>query len=579
MMIAIVDGDWENLKDPVKILSQKSIIEFSGEQVWVTDIYNIDVSIENCFNRTTYPTIIKLIDNNKRTIGDPLDVKKIKIDDMEFQVEKYDVVPPIEEYKLYPTSHGVIVYNLGLDEPGNHELEITSVYDSNKIIKEYDNICVMNIEPKQAKVSVLLHENTDNIRVANRGIELLKENDNSYSFTNDKIRKFFDSEVTLLIDKNIIKGGQKVEGNYIYMPEKLEKMVNSEYFWILKTMFIISIITCILSVILTRKPRIKNKYIREYEDVINPIMAEALIDSKIGAKELTMTCILSAIKKGALEVIDNDTIEYRTNEVLNETEKIVVSMIFKGNSKRIKIDDIKSIFIKDNMETERIYIGFLQIKNNILAELKKIGIYSKNSKIILRTMKIISILMLANIIPIMIWILDSISMENEFDANTVIGGINMVLIMFLIKLISAEEKRQLPERDDDPEMGFYSGFMIIASVVMCLFGIVNLEKNIYAIIIVLIISIINFITYRKSKKQILTKKGKEEYRKVLGLKKYIKDYSIMEKRDMDEVVLWDDYLIYATAFGIPNKVTDKFAEGFLNANINLQKINRLLGFK
>ena len=194
-------------------------------------------------------------------------------------------------------------------------------------------------------------------------------------------------------------------------------------------------------------------------------------------------------------------------------------------------------------------------------------------------MKIISILMLANIIPIMIWILDLISMENEFDANTVIGGINVVLIMFIIRLIDAEEKGQLPERDDDPRTGLYSGMMIIFSVILCLFGIFNLEKNIYAIIIVLIISILNFVTYLNSKKQILTKKGKEEYRKVLALKNYIKDYSIMEKRDMEEVILWDDYLIYATAFGIPNKVTDKFAEGFLKANINLQKINRLLGFK
>lgn len=637
----------------VKIISNNSIIYFSGEQVIVTDIYDmvVEPDVPELYRDWDYPVKIQEIQDDKYGYNSDYVVEKIVVDDKEFYcvdddfyydevleqkdkeffdggsiyyyddelggkgylktdvienfqmpntsqriffvkrndiendgkfwIEEHRINKLDDKYRVFEDEEYIDVDEFCFDEPGEHTLKIVYVYDANKVIKEYDDICVMNILPKQANISVLTNEIIDNnVRVAEEGVDLLKENTNSYAIKDNRIKEEIDSEkLTLLIDKNIIKGGQKVEENYIYMPEKLEKMVNSEYFWILKTMFIISIITCILSIILTRKPRIKKKYIRECENLINPIMAEALIDSKIDAKELTMTCILSAIKKGALEVIDNDTIEYRTDEVLNETEKIVVSMIFNGCLRRIKIDDMKKIFIKDNIETERIYIGFLKIKNNILAELKKIGIYGKNSKIILRTMKIISILMLANIIPIMIWILDLISMENEFDANTVIGGINVVLIMFIIRLIDAEEKGQLPERDDDPRTGLYSGMMIIFSVILCLFGIFNLEKNIYAIIIVLIISILNFVTYLNSKKQILTKKGKEEYRKVLALKNYIKDYSIMEKRDMEEVILWDDYLIYATAFGIPNKVTDKFAEGFLKANINLQKINRLLGFK
>lgn len=156
---------------------------------------------------------------------------------------------------------------------------------------------------------------------------------------------------------------------------------------------------------------------------------------------------------------------------------------------------------------------------------------------------------------------------------------NYGVMAFLISWIDALEKGKLSEESKE-EIDTYIGVFLVLFVPLSIFGMMFcLRKNIYAIMIVLIISVINFITYRNSKKQIFTEKGKEEYRKVLGLKIYIKDYSIMEKRDMDEVVLWDDYLIYATAFGIPNKVTDKFAEGFLNANINLQKINRLLGFK
>lgn len=161
---------------------------------------------------------------------------------------------------------------------------------------------------------------------------------------------------------------------------------------------------------------------------------------------------------------------------------------------------------------------------------------------------------------------------------------NILATAFIIKLIKSEEKGMLLAEFEKYRFGFdidksANSFMILTvlSIPFLIFLIIALlMKNFYLLIAILLIVIINFITYRNSKKQILTKKGKEEYLKVLGLKNYIKDYSIIEKRDMEEVILWDDYLIYATAFGIPNKITDKFAEGFLNANVNLQKINRLL---
>lgn len=46
----------------------------------------------------------------------------------------------------------------------------------------------------------------------------------------------------------------------------------------------------------------------------------------------------------------------------------------------------------------------------------------------------------------------------------------------------------------------------------------------------------------------------EESRQVLGLYNYLKDFSLLSERGMMDVALWDKYLVYATAFGIGDKV-------------------------
>ncbi len=46
----------------------------------------------------------------------------------------------------------------------------------------------------------------------------------------------------------------------------------------------------------------------------------------------------------------------------------------------------------------------------------------------------------------------------------------------------------------------------------------------------------------------------EEVRRLFGLKKYLKDFSLLDERHVQEVALWKDYMIYATLFGIADQV-------------------------
>lgn len=46
----------------------------------------------------------------------------------------------------------------------------------------------------------------------------------------------------------------------------------------------------------------------------------------------------------------------------------------------------------------------------------------------------------------------------------------------------------------------------------------------------------------------------DEVRQVLGLKKFLKEFTLMDERHVNEVSLWKDYMVYATLFGIADQV-------------------------
>ena len=71
---------------------------------------------------------------------------------------------------------------------------------------------------------------------------------------------------------------------------------------------------------------------------------------------------------------------------------------------------------------------------------------------------------------------------------------------------------------------------------------------------------------------VLTKYGKEERIELLRLKKYMKDYSLIEERDLQSTIIWDEYMAYATAFGMPSDVVKSIYEKWYNLNLILQFI-------
>ena len=120
-------------------------------------------------------------------------------------------------------------------------------------------------------------------------------------------------------------------------------------------------------------------------------------------------------------------------------------------------------------------------------------------------------------------------------------------------------------------------FLLILTIFIIISTSINVAKyHIMFFIFTLFAIFLNTYTAYRSQGIILTNEGKKQQLKLLELKNYINDYSLIKNRDLESVIIWDKYLAYATAFGIPNKITNSIYQGWYNLNINLQVVETIL---
>lgn len=72
------------------------------------------------------------------------------------------------------------------------------------------------------------------------------------------------------------------------------------------------------------------------------------------------------------------------------------------------------------------------------------------------------------------------------------------------------------------------------------------------------------------------KRSIDDVQKVFGLKKFLEDFTLANERHLTEVSLWNDYLVYATLFGIADQVKadmKKINPEFMNMDIVTRNMN------
>ena len=97
---------------------------------------------------------------------------------------------------------------------------------------------------------------------------------------------------------------------------------------------------------------------------------------------------------------------------------------------------------------------------------------------------------------------------------------------------------------------FFTFFII--SVLLSEFTSIALGAGLIIFASVIVSMII--ISRAKKKLNIFTQKGINEKEQWKGLKKFMEDFSMLDKRELPEIALWEHFLVYATAFGIADKV-------------------------
>lgn len=72
----------------------------------------------------------------------------------------------------------------------------------------------------------------------------------------------------------------------------------------------------------------------------------------------------------------------------------------------------------------------------------------------------------------------------------------------------------------------------------------------------------------------LSDKGKTELAEVMGLKKFLEEFSLISEREIKETLIWQDYMVYATLFGIADKAIEQFKKVYPNQIPEFDDYNR-----
>lgn len=358
------------------------------------------------------------------------------------------------------------------------------------------------------------------------------------------------------VNPNILKETEE----YDYINERI---------YILVIIITISVILLILSLIINNQKKTTD-YRRDTSNLISPILAEAIIDGKIGLKELIMTTIVELNIRGNINIINNDTLELVSYDNLEIYEQSIVNLLFKN--KTIKFSDINNTFANSNKSTIQFTQKMSLIKKCLLEKIYSMNIFSKGLTFLNKAIGLCTILISINMPQIL---LNNSSLMKKFFFI-----LSLITTFYYIKSnIGKKTIREeiITNNKRRTVIDIRIVFLLILTVFIIISTSINVAKYhiIFFMFTLLAICLNIYIAYH-SQGIILTKEGKEEQLKLVELKNYINDYSLIRNRDLESVIIWDKYLAYATAFGIPNKITNSIYEKWYNLNINLQVVEKIL---
>ncbi len=319
---------------------------------------------------------------------------------------------------------------------------------------------------------------------------------------------------------------------------------------------------------ISKKPKITKKN-SDYTEVISPILAEVLVDGKIDIKNLILTTIAELQIKGNIAIVNDSTIELLHKRNLNLHEIYLVDMIFL-DKKSVTFNDINDRFVYARHSTASFLERMSKIAFEIQSKLYEKNIFSKKKSLSLNVMTYLAILMLINL-PIIV-----LKAANSTIALFLIFALFlsvMATIIFFSKLTNQENISEIIAGTLKIDaIKILCNFIVVEAVLLW----VILETINISMTAILGIYIINFLTLRFTKSNVLSDKGLEERRKVLELRNFLLDYDLRKFENGEYYILWNKYFAYSAAFGISNPVISDIYKSWNKLEMSLEFTQNLI---
>ena len=74
----------------------------------------------------------------------------------------------------------------------------------------------------------------------------------------------------------------------------------------------------------------------------------------------------------------------------------------------------------------------------------------------------------------------------------------------------------------------------------------------------------------------LTPRGQQQRNELLGLKRYLLDFSLLAERDVKETFLWQEYMVYAALLGVAKQVMEQLRQLYPGQLAQVEQYQRYL---
>ncbi len=412
--------------------------------------------------------------------------------------------------------------------------EIYSLYDENEISKQ-----LLKLEELQPIIDQAEY---------NQFKEILNSKTSPKYQDYQKAMKFCNNVFDTELQKKMISDIKTIKRRVIVLELKNELTISE----IILLMIMVSYGYKKLLKRLSLRKKYYNKinYIRELPSDLSPAAAGLLIDNRLSKDEIAAT-LLDLIRKKVIVFNKKDNGSYD----LSYLSTYEVSQMGVKLSK-IESSLIRFIFRKDKaINTKKMpkfdSDSYDEWKNEVLNELEDKSLIEKYRDVVE-----------VNIIQILLGFLMILFGFIRFN-NMFFSTFNIFFFVGILLVCNYLYKRyqerfiiwfNFPVLIYLIGYGLFKSHYIHFSIIFAVLGFIMARK-------------ILFMVPNKMKLK-KTKLGKQEMVKWNAFKSFLLDFSKIDLREINEIVLWEDYLIYATALGISKNVIDKMKMKIEGLNID-----------